>query len=107
MLRRVKAALVANLVLGSLVVFVNYLQWQFFAGNNVGHTVVIASSWNPVSILAVFHVLLEGNTYTTIEGIFQYFNWPFIMFWLLFIINLFFIPKIASEQKDKARSAIL
>ena len=87
MLKIVKYALLLNLVFSLLFIYANYLQWDFFNGNNIGHTTLISSHWSPFSILAVLHVA-NGNTFTTIQTVIELNNTPFLLFWILLIINL-------------------
>lgn len=93
MQRLVKYAIVMNIALSLLFIYSNYTIWDLFRGNNIAHSTITSSSWNPLTINVVFHSYSNG-TFASVEGIFTYLNSPFLLFWVLMLANVFFLVKL-------------
>lgn len=100
MLKIVKYAIVTNSVLSSLFIYFNYTIWDLFRGNNLVHSTLISSAWNPLTINVVFSSYSNG-TFATVQGIFTYINSPYLLFWVLMVTNTYFMLKL---QKAKTQN---
>lgn len=97
MLKLVKYAIVTNIALSLLFIYFNYTIWDLFRGNNLAHSHIISSSWNPLTINIVFHGVFNGS-FETVQGIFTYFNTPYLLFWILMVTNMYFILKLQRSK---------
>ena len=102
MLKLAKYAIATNIIIGLLFIYANYTIWDLFRGNNVAHSTLISSGWNPLTINMVFSSYSNG-AFSTVQGIFTYLNSPYLLFWVLMIANIYFIIKLQrGKQVEKA-----
>ena len=73
-------AIVANVILALLFVYSNFALWS--SVNGKGLSLLIASYWNPLSVSAMHYHYVDG-TFSTVSGLFLYWNTPFWIFWML------------------------
>ena len=88
--RLVKYALVVNLVLSLLLVISNFVLDNMLSG---GHMVLWGSIW-----LTVFNAHAIGDI-----GV-KYPNFPFFLFWILLVVNLFFILMMSREMMKNSQA---
>ena len=93
MLKFAKYAIATNVIIGLLFVYANYTIWDLFRGNNIAHSTLTSSTWNPFTINVVFSNYSNG-TFATVQGIFTYLNSPYLLFWVLMVANICFIIKV-------------
>src|SRR4030067_1591179 len=86
-----------NIILGLLFVYGNLILWDVFRGNNIAHSTLISSSWNPFKVWVVFHHYNNGS-FITVQGVFGYPNLPFMLFWGSTAVNLILIVLIYKSK---------
>ena len=94
MLKIAKIAIVVNLTLASLFVYPNFSLWDSV---NAEYPYLIVSHWTPFGISAPHYVINNDGTTAIIQSIFFYFNTPFWIFWVLLIVNLYFVLRISKQ----------
>ncbi len=99
MQKLVKYAIVINIALSLLFIYFNYAIWDLFGGNNLAHSNIISSTWNPLTINLIFHNVFNGS-FETVQGIFTYFNAPYLLFWILMVTNMYFILKLSKSKQS-------
>ncbi len=102
----VKYTIIINIALSLLFAYFNYVIWNLFNGNNIAHSSIITSGWNPFFISVMFHSYSNGN-FDTMQTVFSYINTPFLLFWILMAVNMAVILKLQSVNKtEKTGKAI-
>ena len=92
-----KAVLILNILLCASFVIANYAQWQLFTTDNEATFVV--SFWNPLSLTTTHRACINGEiAYET--GFTIYPNYPFLLFWVSTIANVFFIVKVIRDKEN-------
>jgi hypothetical protein len=100
LLKLVKYAIATNIALSLLFIYSNYTIWELFRGNNIAHSTLISSGWNPLTINVVFSSYSNG-AFATVQGIFTYLNSPYLLFWVLMVTNMYFILKLQKSKQLK------
>ena len=72
---------------------------------NAKYPYLIASHWSPLGISAPHYAINADGSYAIVQGIFSYFNSPFWIFWVLLIVNLYFIVKLSKEVKKLSQNS--
>jgi hypothetical protein len=94
MLKIAKIAIVVNLTLASLFVYSNFSLWNLV---NAEYPYLIANHWTPLGISAPHYVINNEGSIAVVQGIFWYFNYPFWIFWVLLVANLYFMMRISKQ----------
>jgi hypothetical protein len=98
MLKIVKYVVITNIVLSFLYVISSYLIWTDV---NRWSKWNIASIWSPIQITA-YHI---PDTPQVQMPVGPEWNLPFILFWVMLAINLFFIVKLQKSKQTKQNSS--
>jgi len=93
----VKYAIVTNILLALLFVYSNFALWGLVNGE---YPYLITSHWSPLEISAP-HYIINNDNVSIVQTIYMYFNTPFWIFWLLMVVNLYFVLKISRETKQQ------
>jgi hypothetical protein len=94
MLKLVKYAVVANIVLSLLYVVSSYVIWMDL---NQWRNWNIASNWSPI-LITPYRI---PDTPTVQMPVFPLLNFPFILFWVILAVNLYFIVKLQKSKETK------
>jgi hypothetical protein len=100
--RIIKYAIVINIFLALLFVYTNFSLWSLV---NAKYPYLIASHWSPLGISAPHYAINADRSITVVQGIFSYFNSPFWIFWMLLIVNLYFIVELSKEVKKLSQNS--
>ena len=95
MLRVVKIALAVNLILGLLFL---YSSLSLMGSVNSEYPSLTVSHWSPFFITCSHYYFNSDGTYAIAQGIWQYLNSPFWVFWTMLLANLYFILKIGKTK---------
>ena len=90
MLKLAKIAIVINSVLVLLFVYSSFWLWDLVRSTE-GH--LVTSSWGPFSVLVRWY----GYNGSAVMTFWIYNNYPFWIFCILVIVNLFFILMISRD----------
>jgi hypothetical protein len=100
--RILKYAIVTNILLALLFVYSNFSLWSLV---NAEYPYLIASHWGLLGISAPHYAINADGSIAVVQGIFLYFNSPFWIFWVLLIVNLYFILKLNTEVKELSQNS--
>lgn len=100
MSRLLKMALAVNILLCAAFVIASYAQWQLFATDN--ETTFVVSSWNPIS-LTITHYYYANGVIAHEVGFRIYPNFPFLLFWVSIITNLYFIAEVVRNKEKQIK----
>ena len=100
--RILKYAIVTNILLALLFVYSNFSLWSLV---NAEYPFLIASHWSSLGINAQHYAINADGSIEVVQGIFSYFNSPFWIFWVLLIVNLYFILKLNTEVKELSQNS--
>jgi hypothetical protein len=92
----VRDALITNLTIAVLFVLSNASLWSQINGN--GHSLIVASYWNPLTVMASHYGYAVNGELVAGLGIFHYYNMPFWIFFVVIVVNLYFIYKLSKNQ---------
>ncbi len=95
MLGLLKRVILVNAVLSLLFVVSNLYIWSIISWWS---TVGIASNWSPIAVSAYFY---SGFTDPPTLATFPMLNLPFMLFWVMLAVNLYFIIIL---QRSKERN---
>jgi|WetSurMetagenome_2_1015567.scaffolds.fasta_scaffold1054886_1 hypothetical protein len=95
MLKVAKVAIVANLIMGLLFLYSNFSLWSLV---NAEYPYLINSHWSPLGISAPHYYVNSNGSLDIMQRVFSYFNFPFWIFFVALVVNLYFIYKISKEQ---------
>jgi hypothetical protein len=98
MLKIVKYEIITNIALSLLYVISSYLIWTDVSQWSKWNT---ASIWSPLLITA-YHI---PNTPQVQMPVGPAWNLPFILFWVMLAVNLFFIVKLQKSKQTKQISS--
>lgn len=93
MLRQLKVIILVNVLIAVLFCYFNWANWTLLNDEEAG--LPISSKWGPVWILVQPSPF--GYGYTTV----MFPNYPFMLFWLSTIINLYFLIKLQKSKETK------
>ena len=100
MLKIAKTAIICNIILVLIFVYTNFSLWELV---NAEYPYMIASHWSPLGISAPHYIISDGS-FSIVQTAYMYFNTPFWIFWVLLIVNLYFIVKIGKEAKSQTNN---
>ena len=97
MLKIANCAIATDVLVGLLFVLSNYFIWV-----EVGRWTVwnIASKWSPILITA-YRI---PNAPTVLMPVGPLLNLPFILFWVMFAVNLYFIIRLQRSKETKSNT---
>jgi hypothetical protein len=95
MLKIAKYAIAANVLVGLLFVLSSYFIWAEVNRWSVWN---IASKWSPILITA-YRI---PNAPTVLMPVGPLLNFPFILFWVMFAVNLYFIIRLQRSKETKS-----
>lgn len=101
MQKLLRYAVAVNVLLALLFVYSNYLIWDVFNGNNALHRTVFATHWNPFTYSLTFYDYFSNGDADVVQGIFQYTNYPFWIFWASMTVNLYFLYRLQRIKETK------
>ncbi len=101
MLKIAKIAIVVNLILALLFVYSNFFLWNSV---NAEYPYLIASHWTPLGISAPHYAINNDGSIAIVQGIFWYFNTPFWIFWVLLVVNLYFMIRISKQVSHNEKT---
>ena len=87
MLKIVKIAVICNIILALIFVYTNFSLWNLV---NSGYPYLIVSHWSPLGISAP-HYIINDSSISIVQTLYLYFNTPFWIFWVLLVVDMFFI----------------
>ena len=87
MQRIAKIALVVNAIVALLFAYSNFSLWSLV---NTEYPYLIASHWSPLGISAP-HYIINDSSISIVQTLYLYFNTPFWIFWVLLVVDMFFI----------------
>jgi choline-glycine betaine transporter len=95
-----KYAIVINILLALIFVYSNFSLWSLVNGE---YPYLIASHWSPLGIVAPHYVLIDGSV-SIVQTVYLYWNIPFWIFWVLMIVNVYFILRIGKELEKQSQT---
>ena len=95
MLKIVKYAIVINVLLAFLFIYSNFTLWNLV---NSYDNILVISHWSPLGISAP-HYKYSNGSLAIVQTVYFYWNTPFWIFWVLLIVNLYFIVRLTKDVK--------
>ncbi len=96
-----KIALALNLILGLLFLISSFSLWLSV---NSEYPYLTVSHWSPFMVVASHYYVNADGTFDIAQGIFLSWNFPFWIFLILLIVNLYFIIKISKAQQSTLKN---
>ena len=62
------------------------------------------ANWSPLGISAT-HYSYSNGSIAIVQSVYLYWNTPFWIFWVLLIVNLYFIVKLSKEAKKPSQNS--
>ncbi len=93
-----RIAVVTNFLLALLFTYSSFSLWNSV---NAEYPYLIASHWSPLGISAPHYVIDNGNLAVT-QTLYMYFNTPFWVFWVVLVVNLYFIFRLQKSRDPKS-----
>jgi hypothetical protein len=97
MLKIAKNAIIINMILSLFYVISDYVLWSIIGGESWSYYGAVAS-WSPLYMTPIYPIIKGSRAYDPSLLIpVPLLNIPFILFFVMFATNLYFIIKISKE----------
>jgi hypothetical protein len=96
-----KYAIVVNIIIALIFVYSNVALWSLV---NAEYPYLVYSHWSPLGISAPHYIINNEGSIAQLQTVYSYFNSPFWIFWVLLMVNLYFIVKISKESKKQSQT---
>ena len=97
MQRIAKIALVVNAIVALLFAYSNFSLWSLV---NTEYPYLVASHWSPLGISAP-HYIINDSSISIVQTLYLYFNTPFWIFWVLLVVDMFFIVILTKKPSKQ------
>ena len=102
MFRQFKIMIFFNCLLGLLYVVSNYVLWNIITGASWTYYGAVAT-WSPLYVTPTYYPPIPQRQYWVGFSMpAPLLNTPFILFWVMFAMNLFFIIKLGRNKETKS-----
>jgi hypothetical protein len=101
--RKLILMIAVNVVLALLYVFSSYALWSSISGWSYWEA---TASWSPLYVTPTYPQVMGSRAYYIGASIpMQLLNIPFLLFWVMFATNLFFITWLYRSKEKKLNTA--
>jgi hypothetical protein len=108
-LRKLLPIIIVNTFLVLLFIYSNNAIWNMVNGTTVNYdngtvdAYLITSHWGPIGINAP-HYGFHNGAFGMVAGIFWYYNFPYWLFFISTVVNLYFIVKLSKNKTTQSRN---
>jgi len=93
-----KLMILVNVVLGFLYVVSDYALWNIVGGTSWRFYGAVAS-WSPLYVTPTYYPPIQQRPYIPNAMPVPLLNIPFLLFWVMFAVNLYFIIKLGRSKE--------